>query len=97
LVLWKDGHLQLAIVIQTNVHVGVLNRLRDHCVDNASEDVVAWVLVPVVLISVRIGHRSQKSTKYRPSINSAPVVLVLVLVLLVSVWTAKDVPEVEPD
>jgi hypothetical protein len=87
--------LQLAIVIQTNVHVGVLNRLRDHCIDNASEDVVAWVLVPVVLISVRIGHRSQKSTKYRASIHSAPVVLVLVLVLLVSVWTAKDVPEVE--
>ena len=42
-------------------------------------------------------YRSQKSTKYRPSIHSAPVVLVLVLVFLVPVWTTKDVPEVEPD
>jgi hypothetical protein len=54
-------------------------------------------LVLVVLISVWVGYRSQKSTKYRASIHSAPVVLVLVLVFLVPVWTAKDVPEVEPE
>jgi hypothetical protein len=54
-------------------------------------------LVLVVLISVRIGYRSQKSTKYRPSIHSAPVVLVLVLVFLVPVWTTKDVAEVETE
>ena len=29
--------------------------VKTYCVDNASEDVVAWVLVLVVLISVRIG------------------------------------------
>jgi len=91
--------LQLPIVIETNVHVRVLNCLGDHCIDNASEDVVAWVLVLVVLVSVRIGHRSQESTKNGSSIHSSPIVLVLVVlvVLLVSVWTPKDVPKVEPE
>jgi len=91
--------LQLPIVIETNVHIRVLNCLRDHCIDNASEDVVAWVLVLVVLVSVRICHRSQESAKYSPSIHSSPVVLVVlvVVVLLVSVWTTKDVPKVEPE
>jgi len=90
--------LQLPIVIETNVHIRVLNCLRDHCIDNASEDVVALVLVLVVLVSVWIGHRSQQSTKYGPSIHPAPIVLVLVfVVLLVSVWTTKDVTKVETE
>ena len=29
--------------------------MKTYCIDNASEDVVAWVLVLVVLISVWIG------------------------------------------
>jgi len=89
--------LQLAIVVQPDVHIRVLNCLRDHCIDNASKDVVARVLVLVVLVSVWIGHRSQESTKYRASIHSTPIVLVLVFVFLVSVWTAKDVTKVETE
>ena len=43
-------------------------------------------------------YRSQESTKNGPSIHSSPVVLILVVVvLLVSVWTTKDVTKVEPD
>jgi len=90
--------LQLSVVIEPDVHVRVLNCLRDHCIDNASKDVVAWILVLVVLVAVRIGHRSQESTKDRPSIHSAPIaLLVLVFILLVSVWTAKDVTKVETE
>ena len=30
--------------------------VQTYCIDNAPEDVVAWVLVLVVLISVRVGY-----------------------------------------
>ena len=90
---------------------------KTYCIDNASKDVVAWILVLVVLVAVRIGHliklryligylivwrklfyRSQESTKDCPSVHSAPIaLLVLVFILLVSVWTAKDVTKVETD
>ena len=40
LVLWQDSHLQLSIVIETNVHVRVLNRLRDHLENHWSNPMV---------------------------------------------------------
>ena len=49
-------------------------------------------------IKLRLFYRSQESTKDRPSVHSAPIaLLVLVFILLVSVWTAKDVTKVETD
>merc|ERR1719323_2599594 len=97
-VFWQDSHLELTVVADADVHVGVLDRLRDHRIDNASKDIVGRVTVCVVLVSVWICDRSKESSKDCASIHSWSVILVLVFVLVpsVSVWV-EDVAQVEAE
>lgn len=53
--------MQLAVVVEADVDVGVLNSLVHHRIDDATDDVVGGILVLVVLVSVRVGHRSEES------------------------------------